>query len=144
MKLVAACVVAVTSLVTASALAQPHAAKPIVTVVRHGGLCVTGMECRSMLRITERTISADHYVARRLKPSERAALLGAIRAIDLAAVRSHPFTDTCPIAYDGTESVYRFRGVAPPLASCTYDLRRVRAVNLTERLFATLKPRRQR
>jgi len=49
-----------------------------------------------------------------------------------------------PIAYDGTESIYRFRGVAPPLASCTYDLRRVRAVNVTERLFATLKPRRQR
>jgi len=48
MRLVVACVVAVTSLVTAVASAQPHAAKPIVTVVRHGGLC------GAVMNLTER------------------------------------------------------------------------------------------
>src|SRR3954447_9095827 len=101
---------------------------PIVTVVRHGGLCVSGSECRSVLRITDTSVSAPGYVGRRLSSPERAALLRAIAGIDLVVVRKHPFTGTCPTAYDGAESIYRFRGVASPLAACKYDLRRVAAV----------------
>ena len=127
---------------TASAGASPFAAaKPIVTVVRHGGLCVTGTECRSVLRIGDTTISGDGYVSRRLKLSDRVALLRAIKTLDLGYLRAHPFKGTCPVAYDGQESTYRFDGFARPLASCTYDLRGVQAVRLTERLLATLKPR---
>jgi hypothetical protein len=48
---------------------------PIVTVVRHGGLCATGSECRSVLRITDTRISGDGYAARRLTPTSRTALL---------------------------------------------------------------------
>jgi hypothetical protein len=127
---------------TGSAAASADVApRPIVTVVRHGGLCVSGTECRAVLRITDTTISAAGFLPRRLRPVERGALLRAIRLLDLAAIRAHPFTGTCPIAFDGTESIYRFRGFVPPLASCKYDLRRVQAVRLTERLLATLKPR---
>jgi hypothetical protein len=127
---------------TASAGASPFAAaKPIVTVVRHGGLCVTGTECRSVLRIGYTTISGDGYVSRRLKPAERLALLRAVKALDPAYLRAHPFKGTCPVAYDGQESTYRFDGFARPLASCTYELRGVQAVHLAERLLATLKPR---
>ena len=125
-----------------SAAASAHATvRPIVTVVRHGGLCLSGTECRTLLRITDRTISAAGFVPRRLQPSERTALLCSIRTLDFGSIRAHPFEGTCPIAYDGTESIYRFRGFSRPLASCTYDLRRVQAVRLTERLLASLKPR---
>jgi hypothetical protein len=117
------------------------APKPIVTVTRHGGLCVTGTECRSTLRIGDKTISGDNYVSRRLKPSERLALLRAIRQLDPAYLASHPFKGTCPTAYDGSEAIYRFRGFSRPLASCAYDLRGVKAVQLVERLIGTLRPR---
>ena len=114
---------------------------PIATIVRHGGLCVSGSECRTVFRITDRTISAPGYVPRRLAPADRLALLRAIKLLNMPYLRAHPFTGTCPIAYDGSESIYRFRGFARPLPSCTYDLRGVRAVRITERLLATLKPR---
>ena len=114
---------------------------PIATVVRHGGLCVTGSECRTVFRVTDRAISAPGYVSRRLAPSDRLALLRAIKLLNMPYLRAHPFTGTCPIAYDGSESIYRFRGFARPLAGCTYDLRGVRAVRVTERLLATLRPR---
>jgi hypothetical protein len=113
---------------------------PIVSVTRHGGLCVTGSECRSTLRIGDTTISGDGYRSRRLKESERAALLRAIHTLDAQYLRAHPFAGTCPTAYDGSESIYRFRGFPRALASCTYDLRGVQAVQLTEQLFGTLRP----
>jgi hypothetical protein len=116
-------------------------ARPIVTVVRHGGHCRTGTVCRTVLRISDSRVSAAGFAPRRLRPTERASLLRAIRSLDFAAIRARPFEGTCPTAYDGQESIYRFRGFARPLASCTFDLRGVRAVILTERLLATLKPR---
>jgi hypothetical protein len=131
-------------LATTPAAASPNAGGPIVTVVRHGGLCVSRTECEATLRISDRTISGDGYVSRRLKPSEKLALLRAIGTLDLAYLRAHPFTEMCPTAYDGSESVYSFRGFRRPLASCVYDLRDVRAVRLTERLLATLRPRQRR
>jgi len=113
---------------------------PIVVVTRHGGLCITGTECRSELRIDDLTISGDGYRPRPLAPSERVALLRAIGKLDLKYLRAHPFTGTCPTAYDGSESIYRFRGFPRALASCTYDLRRVEAVRLVEKLLAGLRP----
>jgi hypothetical protein len=114
------------------------AASPIVSVTRHGGLCVTGRECRSTLRIDDTSISGEGYVTRRLTTSERAALLRAIKQLDLAYLGAHPFRGTCPVAYDGSESIYRFRGFPHSLASCTFDLRGVEAVRLAERLLRRL------
>jgi hypothetical protein len=126
------------------AVAETHASPtPIVSVTRHGGLCVSGSECRSTLRIGDTTISGDGYKPRRLEPGERLALLRAIHALDTQYLRAHPFAGTCPVAYDGSEAIYRFRGFPHTLASCTYDLRRVEAVRLTERLLATLRPSRR-
>jgi hypothetical protein len=68
-------------------------------------------------------------------------LLHAVAALNWAKLRAHTFEGTCPTAYDGTESVYRFRGFSHALSSCRYDLRRVEAVQRTERLLATMKPR---
>jgi hypothetical protein len=134
------CIVLVAALawVASGSAAAPA---PIVTVVRHGGLCATGSECRWVLRITDTSISGDGYVSRRLTPTSRASLLRAIRKLSLASLRAHPFKGTCPTAYDGAESTYRFRGFTTALPSCTYDLSGVEAVRLTNRLLATLKPR---
>ncbi len=101
---------------------------------------MVGRECRSVLRIDDVTISGDGYVSRRLEPGERLALLRAIDKLDLAYLRTHPFEGMCPTAYDGSESIYRFSGFATLLPACTYDLRRVEAVRLVEKLLRTLKP----
>jgi hypothetical protein len=115
--------------------------QPIVTVIRHGGLCPTRRERRQVVRIGDSTISGKGYVSRRLTRSARAELLRAIAKLDTAYLRAHPFTGTCPTASDGAESIYRFRGFARAFGSCTYDLRGVQAVRLTDRLLATLKRR---
>ena len=63
----------------------------------------------------------------------------AIHELDPAYLRRHPFTGTCPIASDGQESIYRFRGFVPSIPSCRYDVSGMPAVRITERLLATLK-----
>jgi hypothetical protein len=115
--------------------------QPIVTVIRHGGLCATGSVCRSVLGVTDTTIFGQGYVPRRLSLPARTALLQAIAKLKPAYLRAHPFKGTCPTAYDGAESIYHFRGFAHALPSCTYDLHGVEAVRLTERLLSTLTPR---
>ena len=94
------------------------------------------------MRIGDTTISGDGYTPRRLGPGERAGLLRAIAGLDAGYLRAHPFTGTCPTAYDGSESVYRFRGFPRTLAACTFDLRGVEAVRVAERLLGTLRPSR--
>jgi hypothetical protein len=128
------------ALFLAAVAGADSATRPIATVVRHGGLCLGGSECRTVFRITDTTISAPGYVPRRLAPAERLALLRAVKLLSVPSLRAHPFTGTCPTAYDGSESIYAFRGFTRRLPSCTYDLRGVRAVRITERLLATLKP----
>jgi hypothetical protein len=138
-----ACISALALLAGVLAVASGPAAAPapIVTVVRHGGLCASRTECRWVLRITDTTISGDGYVSRRLQPASGVALLRATKKLSLTYLRAHPFKGTCPTAYDGAESTYRFRGFATALPSCTYDLSNVDAVRLTNRLLATLRPR---
>lgn len=115
--------------------------QPIVTVVRQGGLCASRTACRSTFRISDAIITGDGFRPRRITPNERQALLHALAGLDPGYLRAHPFRGTCPTAYDGTESIYRFRGFDRALASCTFDLRGVSAVRLAERLLATLRPR---
>jgi hypothetical protein len=141
MKILAACLL-LAALSAGAIGARPSAAgpKPIVTVV-HGGLCFAGGECRKVFRISDTRITAPGFVPRRLTTNERAALLRAIGSLRLAYLRAHPFTGMCPTAHDSTESIYRFRGFARVVPSCTYDVRGVKAVILTDGLLAQLKPR---
>lgn len=115
------------------------ASKPqlLVSVSASGGLCPTSV-CRWGARITTTTISAEGHRSRRLTLSERRALTRAIAQLEPASLPR--FAGTCPIAYDGQELTYRFRGTRA-LRSCTYDLRRVRAVQLVDRLLASLPGR---
>ena len=131
----------VTLAVVATGVAGSAAAatKPdvLVTVSTTGGLCPPSM-CHWGARITTTTISAEDRRSRRLTVPERRALLLAIAQLHPASLPK--FTGTCPIAYDGLERHYRFRGKRE-LRSCTYDLRRVRAVLLVDRLIASLPSR---
>ena len=112
------------------------AAKPpvLVTVSARGGLCPPSM-CHWGATITTTTISATGHKPRRLTVPERRALLLAITELHPASLP--PFTGTCPVAYDGQELSYVFRGKRV-LRSCTYDLRKVRAVQMVDRLVASL------
>ena len=96
------------------------------------------MECRSVATITDRWISAPGFRRRALRETERAQLLSAIGQIKAEYLRRHPFRGVCPTAYDGQESIYRFRGFGRELASCTYGLSGVRAVTLVNRLISRL------
>jgi hypothetical protein len=104
-------------------------------------MCPTLSACRSVLRITDTTISGDGYRSRPLTSASRRALIRAIGELDTGYLRRHPFRGACPTVYDGPESVYRFRGFASSLPACKYDVRGIPAVRLTERLLATLEPR---
>jgi hypothetical protein len=132
-------VLAVIAVAVSGAGSTAAASKPqlLVTVSASGGLCPPSM-CHWGGRITTTTISADGRYTRRLTVAERGALTRAITRLQPATLP--PFEGTCPIAYDGQERHYRFRGKRE-LRSCTYDLRNVRAVQLADRLLASLTPR---
>ena len=111
----------------------------LVSVSATGGLCPPSM-CHWGERITTATISAEGRRSRSITAAERSALTQAIARLKVATLPR--FKGTCPIAYDGQEFHYRFRD-KPEVRSCRYDLRRVRAVQLTDRLIAS-PPTRER
>jgi hypothetical protein len=109
----------------------------LVAVSATGGLCPPSM-CHWGAKITTTTISAEGRRTRRITAAERAALTQAIARLRVATLPK--FKGTCPIAYDGQEPHYRFRG-KPEIRTCKQDLRRVRAVQLVDRLIASLPAR---
>ncbi len=123
--------------VAGSSGAANPAPQVLVRVNATGGLCPPSM-CHWSARITTTAISAEGRRSRRITPAERSALTQAIARLRVASLPR--FKGTCPIAYDGQELHYRFRD-KPEVRSCTYDLRRVRAVQLTDRLIASLPSR---
>jgi hypothetical protein len=130
-----AIVLALAVCATAGASLTQARQQPLVVVVKHGGLCMIGNDCRLVLRITDTTIWDGHR-SRPLTPAARRSLVSAIHGLTASYLRTHPFKGTCPMAYDGQESIYRFRGFTPSIPSCRYDVRGIRAVRLTERLLA--------
>ncbi len=117
----------------AGASVTSPATRPLVVVVRQGGFC---FQCRSVVRITDTTISGDGYRSRPLSATARSSLIRAIGELDAAYLRKHPFKGACPTVTDAPESIYRFRGFTPSIPSCKYDVRGIRAVRLTESLLA--------
>src|SRR5436190_8470914 len=107
---------------TAAATTPPP--QLLAAVSASGGLCPTHI-CQWGGHVTTNKISADGRRSRRLTAAERLALTRAIAQLKPASLPR--FAGTCPIAYDGQERTYRFRGKRV-LRSCTYDLRHVKAV----------------
>ena len=136
-QLLVVCLVVLAAGAAGTATATTPPPRLLVAVNATGGFCPPNM-CHWSARITTTTISAENRRARRITAAERAALTQAIARLKVATLPK--FKGTCPIAYDGQELHYRFRG-KPELRSCTYDLRRVRAVQLVDRLIASLPTR---
>jgi hypothetical protein len=97
--------------------------RPLVTVETRGGMCAQGA-CDSTI-----AIEADgrvHAIAP--APAELGtlpdrtleAITTEIAQADFAALTSRPFTGTCPIAFDGQETIYTFTTTsgAQRIASC--------------------------
>jgi len=101
---------------------------PLVTVEMRGGLCADGGVCDSSV-----ILDRDGRVHAAAKPpndlghvdtQRMAALAAAIQATDWAALKSHPFTGQCPIAFDGQELIFEFSvGTGSQrIASCEVDI----------------------
>lgn len=90
----------------------------IVTVDTRGGLCVYGgcnekftLYVSGQYRITrsETDRDEDRVLRAGTLPSETTIrFLDLIESTDFAALRTTPFTDICPTAYDGSETTYTF------------------------------------
>jgi hypothetical protein len=86
-------------------------AGPLLTVQMRGGLCPEGACANAVI------LDRDGRVHAAAKPPNDlgqvdakalAALTAAIQATDWAAVKSHPFTGQCPVAFDGQELIFEF------------------------------------
>jgi len=84
---------------------------PLVSVETRGGMCLGGT-CGAIV-----VLGTDGRVRTAAKPpnelgavaaEDLAGLTALIEATDFVAIRAHPFTGTCPVAYDGQEVVYEF------------------------------------
>jgi hypothetical protein len=100
---------------------------PLVTVQLRGGMCQAG-PCDQTV-----TLERDGRVHSAAKPPNdlgvvpadaMAKLNAAIQGTDFAAIKAHPFTGECPIAFDGQELVFDFAVGAgtQQIASCTTEI----------------------
>lgn len=100
---------------------------PLLTVEMRGGMCQAGA-CDSSV-ILERD-GRVHAAAKppndlgRVDGQAMAALTAAMQATDWAALKAHPFTGECPVAFDGQELIFEFSvGTGTQrLASCEVDI----------------------
>jgi hypothetical protein len=89
----------------------PTLSGPLLTIEQRGGHCMDG-PCGTTL-----ILEFDGRVHQPVKepmelgvvePDMLAALQQAIAEADFEEIRSHPFTEECPVNYDGTELVLEF------------------------------------
>ena len=98
-------------------------AGPLVTVETRGGECPDGT-CGSTIVIeSDGRVHATAPTAAELGSLPEVTLEGLATEIsktDFGALKSHPFTGTCPVAFDGQETVYIFvtASGAERIASC--------------------------
>jgi hypothetical protein len=111
--------------------ADPDAAQggPLVKVYRHGGLCLSGSECSSELLINRDGSyilrNGDEEPVEGALPAEQVdAIQAALAEADFEAIKAVPFTDTCPVAYDGQEVIYTFyvEGGEEEIAGCEVQI----------------------
>jgi hypothetical protein len=113
----------ISSVPPAAPAASPGPSGPLVTVETRGGLCAQG-DCGLTIAIeADGRVHAIAPAPAELGTAPDAAieaLTTEIAQTDFAALKSRPFTGTCPIAYDGQETVYTFTTAsgAERIASC--------------------------
>jgi hypothetical protein len=105
--------------------AAPAPDAPLLTLRAEGGFCMYGSGCTSVLVLRhDGSYTLVHgdgtTLTGRIAAEAVAGLEAAIAQADFAEIRSRPFADTCPIAYDGQEWIYTFHMAAGDevIASC--------------------------
>jgi hypothetical protein len=98
---------------------------PLVTVEMRGGECPQGACGSTIVVETKGRVHATAPAPAKLGTASLVALDGLATEIaqtDFAALKSRPFTDTCPVAFDGQETIYTFRTSAGSerIASCEF------------------------
>lgn len=84
---------------------------PLVSVETRGGMCIDGACGLTVVLDTDGRVHSAAKPPNDLGsvPAEDVTGLTAlIEATDFTLIRAHPFTGTCPLAYDGQEVVYEF------------------------------------
>ena len=84
---------------------------PLVSVETRGGMCLGGTSGAIVVLGTDgrvRTAAKPPNELGAVAAEDLAGLTALIEATDFVAIRAHPFTGTCPVAYDGQEVVYEF------------------------------------
>jgi hypothetical protein len=114
---VAACSGAASSPGTSAEPSSPQvaspsvAASPLVTLETQGGECMLGA-CGGTIAIDTdgrvHTMAPENKELGVLSDVLLQSLVTEIEKADFAAIKSRPFTDTCPIAFDGQERIYTF------------------------------------
>lgn len=100
----------------------PNTVMEILRVRAEGGLCIYG-QCGSETvfyttgRYTYKEGQRDE-VEGKISMEDITTLGRLINAADFAVIKSRPFTDTCPIAYDGQEFIYTFSEKNEMISSC--------------------------
>jgi hypothetical protein len=100
---------------------------PLVTVSTRGGMCPQGACDHSVILERDGRVHAAAKPPNdlgRVPAAAMATLTGAVQATDYRALKSHPFTGQCPIAFDGQELIFEF-GVGAGtqrIASCEVDI----------------------
>lgn len=84
----------------------------LLTIQAEGGLCVYG-QCGSKITVQNDgtyvyQVGQNEPVSGTVNASDLSTLKQLIVAANFAEIKSVPFTDTCPIAYDGSKFVYTF------------------------------------
>jgi hypothetical protein len=96
----------------AAGAATPKQTDPLVSIHAEGGLCVYGGCSRDVMVLQNGTYTVKDGSGQTTSGALDDATLGqlkqAIDGADFEAIRSKPFTGTCPIAYDGQEYIFTF------------------------------------
>jgi hypothetical protein len=100
---------------------------PLVTVEIRGGMCPAGACDDSVILERDGRVHAAAKPPNDLGQVEAqamASLTSAMQATDWAALKSHPFTGVCPLAFDGQELIFEFSvGTGTQrIASCDVDI----------------------
>jgi hypothetical protein len=100
---------------------------PLVTVEIRGGMCPAGACDDSVILERDGRVHAAAKPPNDLGQVEAqamASLTSAMQATDWAALKSHPFTGVCPLAFDGQELIFEFSvGTGTQrIASCEVDI----------------------
>jgi hypothetical protein len=110
----------------------------LMKIEYQGGLCVYG-GCYSYTLIYRngtvlRSDRPDVVTRGQLDAESLQTLIDVIDTADYAALRAVKFTDICPTAYDGSETVYTFyhKGDAEVISDCEY------VIDYSQPLFSTI------